>query len=178
MWVDILAMAAVGILAACMVYITRRSLARRGRRLPRWALPAVIGSCMIGFSIWNEYSWFTRISSQLPTTVAVVGQGQRSDFWAPWTYLWPVTTRFMAMDMQNRVASRQLPGLVVTELLLVERWQATRKVHLAFDCHERRRADLFGQARIEADGTLSGAKWQPVAPDDPLLRAACAARVT
>lgn len=176
MWVDILAMAVVGILAACMVYITRRSLARRGRRMPRWTLPAIIGSCMIGFSIWNEYSWFDRITSQLPAAVAVVGEGQRSDLWAPWTYLWPVTTRFVAMDTRNRVKSSERPGLVVTELLLVERWQPTRKVHLAFDCRHSRRADLLGSARIDADGSLSGARWQAVEPNDPLLRVACAAR--
>lgn len=174
MWVDLISMAAVGILSACMIYIIRRNLARRGRRLPRWMLPVLIGSSMITYSIWNEYSWFGRITAQLPPAVAVVGQGQRSDVWAPWTYLWPVTTRFIAMDTRNRVASNQLPGLIVTEILLVERWQPTRKVQLAFDCHHGRRADLPGGARIEADGRLLGSRWQAVPPGDPMLRAACA----
>ncbi len=173
MWVDLISMAAVGILSACIIYIIRRSLARQGRRLPRWMLPVLIGSSMIGYSIWNEYSWFNRITSQLPPAVAVVGQGQRSDAWAPWTYVWPVTTRFIAMDTRHRVMSSQHPGLVVTELLLVERWQPTRRVQLAFDCHNRKRAELLGDARIEADGSLEGSRWQAVTPDDPMLRAAC-----
>lgn len=174
MWVDLISMAAVGILSACILYVIRRSVARQGRRLPRWMFPILIGSSMIGYSIWNEYSWFDRITAQLPPAVAVVGQGQRSDAWAPWTYLWPVTTRFIAMDTRQRVMSSQRPGLVVTELLLVERWQPTRKVQLAFDCHKRQRADLPGSARIEADGTLQGSQWQAVTPEDPMLRAACA----
>lgn len=175
MWADLISMAAVGILAACMIYILRRSLSRRGRQLPRWILPALIGSSMIGYSVWNEYSWFSRISSQLPPSVAVVGHGQRSDAWAPWTYLWPVTTRFLAMDTRNRVASTQHPGLVVAELLMVERWQPTRRVQLAFDCQNSRRADLPTSARIEPDGTVLGTQWQTVTPEDPILRAACSA---
>lgn len=174
MWVDLLSMAAIGVLTACMIYIARRSLARRGRRFPRWVLPGVIGASMIGYSIWNEYSWFDRITSELPPSVAVVGQGERSAFWAPWTYAWPVTTRFIAMDIRNRVESSQRPGLVVTELLLVERWQPTRRVQLAFDCRRSQRADLLGGARIEADGSLEGARWQAVEPSDPMLRVACA----
>lgn len=173
MWVDILSMVAIGILAACIIYIARRTLARKGRSLPRWALPAIIGASMIGYSVWNEYTWFDRISGGLPPAVAVVGQGERSAFWAPWTYAWPVTVRFIAMDTRNRVESAQRPGLVVTELLLVERWQPTRKVQSAFDCHHGQRADLMGGARIEPDGTLEGARWQAMEPGDPMLRVAC-----
>lgn len=174
MWADILSVAAIGILAACLIYITRRQLKRRGRKLPGWALGASIGACMIGYSIWNEYTWFDRISAGLPSSVTVVSQGQRSAAWAPWTYAWPVTVRFIAMDNRQRVVSTERPGLVVTELLLVERWQAVRTVQLAFDCHHARRADLHGGARIDADGALTGARWQAVEATDPMLRAACA----
>ncbi|HLU00458.1 MAG TPA: hypothetical protein VKZ70_12035 [Burkholderiaceae bacterium] len=176
MWVDVLAMAAVGILAACIIYMMRRSLAKRGRSLPRWALPAIIGASMIGYSVWNEYTWFGRITSQLPPEVAVVGKGERSAAWSPWTYLWPVTTRFVALDTRNRVQSSERAGLVVTEILLVERWQPTRRVALAFDCQNHKRAELLGSARIEPDGALQGSQWQPVEPQDPVLRAACASK--
>lgn len=167
-------MAAVGILAACMIYMIRRSLAKRGRSLPRWVLPALIGSSMIGYSVWNEYTWFDRISSRLPPAVAVVGKGEHSAAWSPWTYVWPVTTRFVALDTRNRMQSAEQPSLVVTEILLVERWQPTRRVPLAFDCHHHRRAELVGNARIEPDGSLHGSRWQPVEPNDPVLQAACA----
>lgn len=178
MWVDILSMVAIGILAACIIYITRRSLARKGRSLPRWTLPALIGASMIGYSIWNEYTWFDRIAGELPPSVAVVSQGERSAFWAPWTYAWPVTVRFIALDTRTRVESRERPGLVVTELLLVERWQPTRKVQSAFDCPQARRADLTSGARVKPDGTLEGAHWQRMEPGDPVLRVACGVHAT
>ena len=176
MWVDILSMAAIGILAACVIYISKRMLARRGRGLPRWTLPAIIGASMIGYSVWNEYTWFDRISGGLPPSVAVVSQGERSAPWAPWTYAWPVTVRFIAIDTHNRVESAQRPGLVVTELLLVERWQPTRRVQSAFDCRHSQRADLGAGARIDPDGSLAGARWQPMEPGDPMLRVACGVR--
>ncbi len=173
MWVDLLSMAAIGIFAACLVFIIKHLLRRRGKSAPRWAMPAVIGLTMIGYSVWNEYTWFDRITSALPPTVEIVGKGQRSAFWAPWTYLQPVTVRFIALDTRARIQSTERPGLVLSELLLVERWQPTRSVPMAFDCHHGRQATLAGGARIDADGTLEGAQWQAVAADSPALRVAC-----
>jgi hypothetical protein len=173
MWVDLISMAAVGVLAACLLFIIRHALKRGRRSLPRWILPAAVGASMIGYSIWNEYSWFDRITSSLPSTVAIVGQGERSAFWAPWTYAVPVTVRFIALDSRVRVQSEQSPGLVLTELLLVERWQPTRRVPVAFDCHQARRADLVGDAQIKPDGTLKGTQWQAMEPDSPMMRVVC-----
>lgn len=174
MWVDLVSMMAVGVMGACAIFITRRSLARKGHVLARWVVPAFIGLCMIGYSVWNEYSWFGRMTGQLPVSVAVVGQGQRSDAWAPWTYAWPVTTRFVAMDTRNRVRSSRRPGLVITELLLVERWQPTRRLSVALDCHHSRRAELARGAHGTRGDALRGARWQNVEPHDPILLAACA----
>lgn len=177
MWVDLLSMAAIGIFAACLIYIVRHTMRRAGRSAPRWLMPAVIGASMIGYSVWNEYSWFDRISSALPPSVAVVGTGARSAFWAPWTYVRPVTVRFMAMDTRNRVESAERPGLVVTEVLLVERWHPTRSIPMAFDCRQKLGADLIGGAHIDANGGLEGAQWQSLDADSPVLRAACGAAI-
>ncbi|MDS1140630.1 hypothetical protein RE432_09285 [Pusillimonas sp. SM2304] len=173
MWVDLISMAAVGILVACMVFIIRRSLAKRGRTPPRWILPAAIGAGMISYSVWNEYTWFGRITAGLPSGVAVVAQGERSAVWAPWTYLHPVTIRFIALDTRARVESEHQAGLVVTELLLVERWQRTRRVPVAFDCHRASRADLLGDTHLTSTGKLENARWQAMKSDDPMLLAAC-----
>ena len=173
MWIDLLAMAAVGILTACLIYILRRSAKQRGRAWPRWILPATIGAGMIGYSIWNEYTWYDRVTSSLPASVAIMGHGERSAPWAPWTYVWPVTVRFIAMDAHNRVESQQRPGLYVTELLLVERWQPTHRVPVAFDCLNGQRADLLRGASVDAHGSLDGAKWHAMDPDSPMLQVAC-----
>ncbi|MCQ9617175.1 hypothetical protein L1889_11110 [Paenalcaligenes niemegkensis] len=173
MWIDLLSMAAVGILVACMVFIIRRSLTKRDRTAPRWILPVTIGASMISYSVWNEYTWFDRITSSLPSAVAVVAQGERSSPWAPWTYLRPVTIRFIALDTRTRVQSELQAGLVLTELLLVERWQRTRRVPVAFDCHQARRADLLGDTHLTSTGKLENGHWQTMKADDPMLHAAC-----
>lgn len=173
MWADLLSMAAIGVFVACIVFIVRRTLNGKGITTPRWLMPAAIGASMISYSIWNEYTWFDRIRSSLPNTVNVVGQGERTAFWAPWTFIKPVTVRFIAIDTRNRVFSQERQGLVLTELLLVERWQPTRKVAVAFDCTVNKRADLGSGAQISPDGSLAGASWQAVEAGDPMLLAAC-----
>ncbi|PLC54843.1 hypothetical protein CR155_05115 [Pollutimonas nitritireducens] len=173
MWVDLLSMLATAVLAACLVFILGRFLRKSKRKLPRWAMPAAMGCSMIAFSIWSEYSWFTRMQAALPQNVVVLSTGERSAPWAPWTYAAPVTIRFIAMDTHAISRSEQKPQLVKGHLLLVERWQPTRTVAVAFDCAAHLRADLMGNATLAADGVLSGAQWQAVAPTEPALRAAC-----
>ena len=45
-------------------------LISRGR-LPRWIVPMSAGLGMLLFSVWNEYTWFDRVTAQLPETVVV-----------------------------------------------------------------------------------------------------------
>ena len=173
MWADLISMLATGALAACLIFILRRFLRRSQRKLPGWVMPTAIGATMLTYSIWNEYSWFTRIKSALPENVIVLGIGQRSVPWAPWTYPAPVTVRFVAIDKHAVSRSEQNPELVRGRLLLVERWQPTRSIAVAFDCAANLRADLVGKATLAPDGTLTGAQWQVVSPGEPALQAAC-----
>ncbi|HUH59433.1 MAG TPA: hypothetical protein VL001_05080 [Candidimonas sp.] len=173
MWVDLLSMLATAALAACLVFILRRALRKSRHALPRWAMPAAMGCTMIAYSVWSEYSWFTRMQSALPPNVVVLGTGQRSVPWAPWTYPAPVTVRFVAMDTRAISRSEKKPELVRGQLLLVERWQPTRTVAVAFNCVSNQRADLVGRAALASDGTLTGAQWHAVAPTEPALKAAC-----
>src|SRR5690606_42152348 len=115
MWADFLSMAAIAVFAACLVFIVRRSLRRKGIEPPRWIMPAVIGASMIGYSIWNEYTWFDRMTSRLPDTIAVVGQGERSAFWAPWPHLYRVPVGLVAADPVNLLRPEQRRVLVATE---------------------------------------------------------------
>lgn len=175
MWADFIAMLAIAGMAFCMVFIAGRFLKRSGRTLQRWVMPATIGFCVLTYAIWNEYTWFSRLQKALPEHVVVTGTGERSAPWAPWTYLAPVTTRFVAVDTRSLIRSEMRPELVKTGLLLIERWQPTRVVNVAFDCLKGLRADLGNQATLSAEGTLTGAQWQPASEDTRLLRVVCGA---
>ncbi len=170
MSIDLISMLAAGVLVACIVYVANHL---SGKRLPKWIMPAAIGATMLGFSIWNEYSWFSRVRADLPETVTVLRTIESSQPWRPWTYLAPITMRFMAMDRAVTIRSATVPGLVATEVMLVQRYLPTTRVPVAFDCIAGRRADLIEGAALAPDGTLTGADWLSVGLEDDILKAAC-----
>lgn len=163
-------MAAAGVLAACVVYAANHL---SGRRLPKWLMPASIGAAMIAVSIYGEYVWFRDARATLPETATVLRTIEDSAPWRPWTYLAPITTRFIALDSTRVIRSTTQPDLIAAELMLVQRWAPTQRVPVAFDCKAGLRADLLEGAALEQDGTLSGADWVPVGPDEDILKAAC-----
>lgn len=169
---DLLTMLAGAALAFLTLYAARHALGKfAGIALPKWLMPAGIGLAMLGTAIWSEYSWYPRLRAGLPATAEVVLTGQDSAPWRPWTYLRPLTVRAMVIDRAKLAAPA--PGVVATDLLLLQRWAPLQTVSVAYDCAGARRADLFGAAKVESDGTLSGAAWQPLDPGDAGLRAAC-----
>ncbi len=170
MAVDWITMAAVGILAFSIVYAANHL---SGHRLPKWLMPTAIGLSMIIYSAWNEYSWFGRVSQDLPESVVILDQVRGGAPWRPWSYLFPVTSRFMAIDRAAVLRSATAPDLAATDVLLVTRWGETMRVPVAFDCATGARADLVEGAELVPDGTLRGAVWVPVGLDDAMLKAAC-----
>lgn len=170
MTMDLISMLAVGVLAFCIVFALNHLT---GKRLPKWTLPASIGLAMIAFSVWNEYSWFPRVRAELPPEVAVLRTGADSAPWRPWTYLAPITTRFIALDQRQVLHSEQHPDLVAAEIMLVQRWTPTRRVPVAFDCAAHARADLIEGAAMTPEGDVRNAVWVPLPADDAALMAAC-----
>ncbi|MFB2531209.1 hypothetical protein ACEYYB_03675 [Paracoccus sp. p4-l81] len=171
---DLLTILVLTLAAMMMIFALRHALSRlAGVNLPRWITPAVIAATIIGASVWTEYSWFGRVTGQLPDSVAVLDQGQQTTALRPWTYLMPITARFVALDRAALIRSAARPGLVRGDLILIERWRPTQRVTAVWDCPARRRADLFGTAQVSPDGTLTGTDWLDLPADDPSLIAAC-----
>ena len=159
---DIIGMIAVGIGMAAVVYAASHALRKAGIWLPRWIMPAGIGLAMLGFTVWNEYSWYSRVTGQLPDTIAVLETGSGGKAWRPWSFVVPVVNRFALIDRAG--LSDGADGLRRGQVLFVERWQPTRYVTLDFDCAgDRIRA-------VAAEGQASG--WRPGA-DDPAFAAIC-----
>ncbi|MBB1251244.1 MULTISPECIES: hypothetical protein [unclassified Rhizobium] len=143
--------------------------------LPKWIIPATAGLGMLCYSVWSEYSWFDRMTTALPG-IAVTWKNQQTAFWRPWSYLEPVTTRFTAVDLKGAKRNPKQPGLVMVDILLVARWQPVKPVKVVYDCGNARRADLIdADVAIADDGSLVGAEWNNVKPDDASLKVACAA---
>ncbi|WP_444464271.1 hypothetical protein [Rhodobacter capsulatus] len=170
---DLITMLAAGLFAAIVLYAARHATQKLlGVSLPKWVTPAAAGLAMILATVWGEYRWFADASARLPATAQVVSANAASEPWRPWTYLWPVTTRFVALDGANSL--RPAPGVVATNLYLVARWQPVQPVTVAYDCVGHRQAVLGGEAAVNADGTLTSGVWMAAPEGDAGLNTACA----
>jgi len=170
MFLELIATVTVGIGTGGIVVLINK--ATRGR-LPRWLVPVAAGLSMIGFTLWSEYSWAGRTADGLPEGVVVAWENAESVFWRPWTYLAPQTTRILAVDLGTARTHPDRPARYLVDLYLMGRWSPNRRVSVVMDCREGRRADLVGDAGIGSDGTVEGAEWVAVAPDDPVRATVC-----
>jgi hypothetical protein len=129
--VEVLGVVAVGIGMAALLYALLHAMRKAGLVLPRWLLPASIGLAMVGYAIWNDYSWYGRAIERLPEGAQVLMIGDDRQPWAPWTYLAPVKVRFAALD-PARIT--QTGDARRAEIMLVERRGQTLVVPQEFDC--------------------------------------------
>jgi hypothetical protein len=158
---------ALGGIAAALRWLSRG-------RLPSWLVPVAAGAGMLGFAVWNEYSWADRLSAGLPPEVPVVWRNEERAVWRPWTYVSPITTRFTAVDLRNPRRNEAAPGMVMVDVLLFARWQPPRSIPVVIDCDGKRRADPAGSTiQFDDAGRIESADWRDLPDDDPVLLAAC-----
>ncbi|PTV97563.1 hypothetical protein C8J27_101679 [Rhodobacter aestuarii] len=169
---DFIIMLAAGAFAGLMAFLIRHS-ARKLLRLevPKWIMPAAAGLAMLGITIWGEYNWYAAARDGLPEGTVVLQTNSESMPWRPWSYIWPVTNRFVALDTANR--AKPAPDVVVANLYLVARWRPVQPVTVAYECTGHRQAILGGEAAVNADGSLSAGEWLPAPMPDAGLNAAC-----
>ena len=115
MLMDYIATIAAGLGLVGLVVIVRHL--SKGR-LPKWTIPAAIGLGMILFSVWNEYTWYARTTQALPEQVIILSSPADKAAYRPWTYVFPVSTRFAALDGVGMVKSPGNPDFRMAEVLL------------------------------------------------------------
>lgn len=148
------------------------------KRLPRWTIPVFAAAGMLGFQIYSEYSWFDHQKSLLPENVVVVKAVSETFAWKPWTYLYPQTVRFMALDTGSAAANQINPALVLADLYMFERRRSAQRIPQVFHCEQGARASLTADLHIPAPAETLNQQWLRLPSDDPLLTLACANRTT
>lgn len=141
----------------------------------RWIVPAAAAAGMFGYQIWAEYTWFDRTAAVLPAGLAVTHRVADPAPWRPWSYLFPAVTRFAAVDAGGARRNPAHPELRIADYVLLGRHDPAVRLPQIFDCAGQRRADLGANVTFGPDGAPEGAVWTGLAPDDPALRALCAA---
>ncbi|HRN60799.1 MAG TPA: hypothetical protein PLI44_11275 [Chiayiivirga sp.] len=144
-----------------------------GKRLPKWIFPASAGAGMLLMAIWLEYSWLDRTTGTFPEGVEVASTNEIRSWYRPWTYVVPLTTRLIAVDRRFDRRHDDMPGHVLSHIILAGRWEPTRQFGAVFDCDRGRRADLLDEVVFDDAGALRNARWVRLEPDDALLRVAC-----
>ena len=67
MFVELIATIFAGIACAGIAMLLNRLT---GRRLPKWIIPIAAGAGMLGMTVSNEYTWYSRTAETLPEGLA------------------------------------------------------------------------------------------------------------
>ncbi|MEG3619582.1 hypothetical protein V5T82_14035 [Magnetovibrio sp. PR-2] len=143
------------------------------RKAPGVLIPFAVGMSMLGYTIWNEYSWFERTMGAMPPEVQLVKTYTESRAWAPWTYIVPRTNRFVAVDLGKARTNPKFPDMVLVETLLVKRDEGPAKVQQMMHCGLGQFADLPANPEFGVDGLPVGVRWTPAGDFPELMDAVC-----
>ncbi len=160
----------LALLAGAMVWLVFRTIRRRP---PRYLIPAAIGATMLAFTIWNEYTWASRTTAALPAGVEVIERIVGSTPWQPWTFIFPRSDRMVALDRQSVRTNDRLPGLILVDLVLLERLMPARRTMLIIDCAGARQMNVPADAATLGAAIPEAADWDPMRRDGTLFRAVC-----
>lgn len=144
-----------------------------GERLPKWIVPAAAAAGLLGFTVWSEYDWYARTSAELPERMVIVKADKAPSPLRPWSYIWPMTTQFMALDPAATMAHPDAPSLRVVSLYSVVRWQGATNAMMIVDCADARQVLLTAGVEVTADGQMTGGEWITPGPGDGIQQAAC-----
>lgn len=148
------------------------------KRLPSWAVPVCAGLGMLGFQVYSEYSWFQHQSGLLPEGIVVVKRVQETTYWRPWSYVFPQTVRFMAVDGGKAAVNRENPDLVLADIYVFERRLPARRVPQVFHCAQKASAVFSENLQIPGAGETLSDQWHSLGDDHPLLVAVCEGPLT
>lgn len=161
------------LIAAATLGLLVWALRRRVTGLPKWSVPLAAAVGLVGFTIWSEYDWYSRVSAELPPELEVVAVQDEAMPLRPWTYLVPIKMRFIALDHRKTLAHPQKDGLRMVTLYSFARWKPVAEALMAMDCTGNRQVLVAEGVTITPEGELVGADWVAAPDGDKLQAAAC-----
>jgi len=170
MFFHFLAVAAVGFFTAGCVMAAVRCF--KGKA-PKFIVLASAGLGMIAYNVWEEYSWFDRNALPMKAEGMIVVQTYAGGVpWRPWTYVFPVVSRFMAWKPTE--APRPTKArLIYGGLHLVARRADEIVVSQVYDCDRGMSAELSGDVAFDGRNRPTNLRWTRLDSTDSLFAAVC-----
>lgn len=168
---NIISLVAVGAGVAGLLHGVYRLIMRR--KPPKFLVPLSAGVAMIVFHIWNEYSWYNRTAEMLPPSIEVVETLPVRQFWAPWTYIFPMVNRFVALDRANTHRNDKLPGYVLTSSMYIKRAEDTLLTNMLVNCDQRRWTAISDSTQFDSSGLPANAEWLDFDKESKFPEIAC-----
>lgn len=136
----ILALGAAGIVILLNRYVFRG-------RLPRWTMPVVVAITIVGFQIFEEYTWYPRIKTQINSDYVVMQEIRPKQFWRPWSYIAPTVTNVTVVNKANMRALDEHPEYNIGMMTSLSYLGASSDYPFLFDCNQLR----FGPYRKDIE---------------------------
>ena len=171
MFIHLLATLALGAVAAGLVYIIVRPF---GWKPPSVVYPMAAALGILAYTVYDEYSWYSRVSSTLPTRLNVVRTYATSMPYQPWTYALPRVYRFDALDLGSTRTNPNAPDLTLVQMLRVTRNTSSVNISAIVDCRNDRFAEVDNKKTQFADNGLpTNAEWLNLADHHALRKLVC-----
>ncbi|GAA0359822.1 hypothetical protein GCM10009092_25030 [Bowmanella denitrificans] len=167
MW-ELVATLVAGVGAAGIALMIRK-LSRN--KSPKWLIPVFAALGMLGFQVQAEYNWYSHQKGLLPDGVQVVRKVDEQAWYRPWSFIWPQTVRFMAVDTNNAAVNELDQTLLLVDLYLFERRMAAKRVSQVVSCERRAMASFTDT--LPGESAEIEPNWIPLPTDDALLRILC-----
>lgn len=81
-------------------------------RIPRWVIPIAAGLGMLAYQAYYDYTWFDWKKSQLPDGAILLEEQRNSNFFRPWSYVFPAVNYFAFIDGEHRTFRQEGQHLV------------------------------------------------------------------
>lgn len=160
----------LGGLAAGSVYLVARPFGWKPAGV-YYLVAAAAG--MLAYSVYDEYSWYERSASTLPTQLKVVRTYATSMPYQPWTYAVPRIYRFDAVDMGSLRSNPKAPELALIRLLRVTRNTSSDSVAAVLDCPNARYAEIGEGTQFSQSGVPTNPDWQSLSQHPELKMTIC-----
>ncbi|MEM0899062.1 MAG: hypothetical protein AAGI92_03825 [Pseudomonadota bacterium] len=142
------------------------------RPIPKGVIPLLAGVSIVGFTAYNENSWYSRQLEALPESVQVIRTGEFSNFIQPWTMIWPRVNRYLAVDTRNVAQVPDNEAVRFTEIIVAERYTPTRVINQFINCETLEAATGSENALKNPSAEISTLNWYGLGEADGRLIAA------